>query len=70
MLPWGYYLIRLLPRIPSGNDQDPIQADLMKGALGGMEMGDVDRIEGPAENSGSHGIEDRAGEVSPAEALG
>jgi hypothetical protein len=41
----------------------------MKGALGGVEMGDVDRIEGPAEDSGSHGTEDRAGEVSPAEAL-
>jgi hypothetical protein len=70
MLPWGYYLIRLLPRVPSGDDQDSIEADLVKGALGGMQMGNVDRVEGPAENSGSHGIEDRAGEVSPAEALG
>jgi hypothetical protein len=38
----------------------------MKGAFRGVEVGDVDRVEGPAEDSGSHGAEDRAGVGSPA----
>jgi hypothetical protein len=32
----------------------------MEGALSGVEMGDMDRIEGPAEDPGAHGAEDRA----------
>jgi hypothetical protein len=32
-------------------------------ALGGVEMGDVNRVEGPAENSGSHAAEDRSAVV-------
>jgi hypothetical protein len=27
---------------------------LVEGAFGGVEMGDVDRVEGPAEDAGSH----------------
>lgn len=56
---------RLLPGIACREDQDPIEFQLMVGDLGGVEMGDVDRVEGPAEYSGSHGHEDRALAVSP-----
>jgi hypothetical protein len=39
---------------------------LVQCALGGVKMGDVDRVEGPAEDSGSHAVEDRSEEGSPA----
>lgn len=56
---------RLLPWIARREDQDLIETQLMKGDLGGVEMGDVNRVEGPAEYSSSHGHEDRAPAVSP-----
>ncbi len=37
----------------------------MEGAFGGVEVGDVDRVERPTEDSGSHGSEDRAAVGSP-----
>ena len=38
---------------------------LMQRGLSGVEMGEMNRVECSAEDSGSHGNEDRAGEVSP-----
>lgn len=69
MLAWRDVSTRLLPWIARGEDQYPIEAQLMEGDLGGVKMGHVDRIEGPAEYSGSHGHEDRAPAVSPDAAL-
>ncbi len=69
MLAWRDISTRFLPRIARREDQDPIETQLMEGDLGGVEMGDVYRVEGPAEYSGSHGREDRAPAVSPDAAL-
>ena len=60
----------LLPRIPCGEDEHPIEICLMESALGGVQMGYVDRVEGSAEDSGSHGYEHRAAGASPIAALG
>jgi len=64
----GHPATRLLPGITGGDEDDPIEMQLMECALGGVEMGDVDRVECPSEDSGSHDVENRAAEVSPAEA--
>lgn len=55
--------LSLLPGVAGGDNQHPVETELIPRALGGVEMGDVDRIEGPAEDSGSHGDEDRDGRV-------
>jgi hypothetical protein len=60
VLAWGDIPAGFLPGIAGGDYQHPIEIYLVEGALGGVEMGDVDRVEGPAEDSGSHGREDRA----------
>ena len=54
-----------LPRPTGGYEQDPVEMGLMQRGLSGVEMGEMNRIECSAEDSGSHGNEDRAGEVSP-----
>src|SRR5690606_32073298 len=53
----------LLPGIAGGNEEDPIEPCLKHGALSRMEMGDVNRVEGSAEDPGTHVPEDRPGEV-------
>jgi hypothetical protein len=51
--------VLLLPGVTGGDEQDPVEAGEESG-FGGVKMGDVNRVEGPAENSSSHEREDRA----------
>lgn len=60
----------LLPGVASGDDQNPVEVELVQGALGRVEMADVNWVEGPTEDSGSHQPEDRAVVVSPDAAHG
>lgn len=53
--------ILFLPRVTSGDEQNSVEAG-EKSGLGGVKVGNVNRIEGTAENSSSHECEDRAAE--------
>ncbi len=57
--------ITLLPRLPSRHEQDSIEAGLVESRLPGVEMSQMDRVEGPSEDPGVHDAEDRAREASP-----
>lgn len=48
-----------LPRITRRHHQDPVQVQLVSSALRGVEVGDMDGVEGPTEDSNAHGDEHR-----------
>jgi hypothetical protein len=61
----GQDLIGLLPRIPCRHEQHPVQPSLGQCGLAGVEMGEMNRVKGPAEYACAHFDEDRALVVSP-----
>ena len=62
--------VSFLPGISCRNEKDPVELRLMKRRLAGVEMRDMNWVEGPPENSGAHANEDRAAEASPSGVLG
>ncbi len=52
-----------LPGVSRRHEQDPIELSLVERRFRGVQVADVNRVEGPAEDSGSHGFEDRAEEA-------
>lgn len=61
---------QLLPRVTGRHEEDTIQVELVQGALTGVQVGDVDGVECPTEDPGSHAGEDRAWAARPGEVHG
>ena len=55
-----------LPRVASRHEEHAVEPQLVEGALTGVQVGDVDGVERPTENAGTHAGEDRAWAARPA----
>jgi len=61
----GQETVAFLPGLSRRHEDHPVEAGLIEGRFAGVEMSQMDRIEGPAEDAGAHDAEDRGQEESP-----
>ena len=57
------------PRIAGGHEQHAVEFRCEERRLAGVKMGDVDRVESPAQDPGAHVGEHTVPEASPVGAL-